>query len=136
MEFFKNTYKSSAADEKPAEPEKPAFPETEPTDTSKFSVTRLNAGTGTKKVPNGKRVEMHYTGTLLDGKKFDSSRDRDATFKFTLGVGQVIKCWEMGVAELVMAKELFLTAHQISLMEKEELEESSHQMLLLSLMLK
>lgn len=85
MEFFKNTYKSSPADAAPAEPAAPAYPETEPTDTSKFSVTRLTAGTGTEKVPNGKRVEMHYTGTLLDGTKFDSSRDRDSTFKFTLG---------------------------------------------------
>lgn len=86
MEFFKNTYQSTPGDAKQAEA-KPTFPEKEPTDTSKFSVTRLNAGTGTTKVPNGKRVEMHYTGTLLDGKKFDSSRDRDATFKFTLGAG-------------------------------------------------
>jgi len=108
MEFFKNTYKSTPADEKPAEPAKPSYPETEPTDTSKFSVTKLNAGTGATKVPNGKRVEMHYTGTLLDGKKFDSSRDRDSTFKFTLGVGQVIKCWEMGVAELVKGQKAIL----------------------------
>lgn len=94
MEFFKNTYKSTPADEKkpeepatPAEPEKAAYPETEPTDTTNFSVTKLNAGTGTVKVPNGKRVEMHYTGTLLDGTKFDSSRDRGQTFKFNLGAG-------------------------------------------------
>jgi len=93
MEFFKNTYTSTPADEKSAEPEKPAepvYPETEPTDTTKFAITRLNAGNGGPKVPVGKRVEMHYVGTLLDGKKFDSSRDRGATFKFTLGAGQVI----------------------------------------------
>ena len=76
MEFFKTAYKKSETSSKKEEPAKSAFPETEPTDTSKFSITRLTEGTGKVKVPNGKKVHMHYTGTLLDGKKFDSSRDR------------------------------------------------------------
>ena len=43
---------------------------------------------------------MHYVGKLLDGSKFDSSRDRPGFFEFTIGQGQVIKGWGSGVATM------------------------------------
>jgi hypothetical protein len=50
--------------------------------------------------PAGSEVEVHYTGTLTNGTKFDSSRDRDETFKFTLGASEVIQGWDIGVASM------------------------------------
>ena len=53
-------------------------------------------GTGAAPV-TGKQVKVHYTGTLENGYKFDSSVDRGAPFVFVIGVGQVIPGWDQGV---------------------------------------
>ena len=56
----------------------------------------LKVGTGAE-AKSGDGVEVHYTGWLKDGTKFDSSKDRGKPFRFQLGAGRVIKGWDEGV---------------------------------------
>ncbi len=57
----------------------------------------------------GQKVVVHYTGWLTNGTKFDSSRDRNDPFSFTLGAGQVIKGWDEGVASMKVGGKRKLT---------------------------
>ena len=68
----------------------------------------LKVGTGDE-AKAGDTVEVHYTGWLKDGKKFDSSLDRGKPFSFKLGAGMVIKGWDEGVAGMKVGGKRKLT---------------------------
>lgn len=67
-----------------------------PTTPSGLTYQDLAEGSGAA-AKKGDEVSVHYTGWLMDGTKFDSSKDRDEPFEFPLGAGHVIKGWDEGV---------------------------------------
>jgi FKBP-type peptidyl-prolyl cis-trans isomerase FkpA len=73
-----------------------------------MQIETLSPGSGAEATA-GSRVTVHYVGTLTDGKKFDSSRDRGKGFSFTLGKGEVIKGWDQGVAGMKIGEKRKLT---------------------------
>ncbi|MDO8503874.1 MAG: FKBP-type peptidyl-prolyl cis-trans isomerase [bacterium] len=57
----------------------------------------------------GKKVTVNYSGTLLNGTKFDSSYDRGVPFSFNLGAGEVIQGWDLGILEMKVGGKRKLT---------------------------
>jgi len=66
---------------------------------SGLQIIDIEVGTGDSP-QSGQTVEVHYTGWLADGTKFDSSLDRGQPFSFVLGAGRVIAGWDEGVASM------------------------------------
>jgi FKBP-type peptidyl-prolyl cis-trans isomerase len=75
---------------------------------SGLKYTILKAGTGAKPKP-GQEVFVHYTGTLTNGKKFDSSRDKGTPFSFKVGAGQVIPGWDEALSTMKVGERRKLT---------------------------
>jgi FKBP-type peptidyl-prolyl cis-trans isomerase len=78
------------------------------TNPSGLRYTDLETGQGEEARP-GKTVDVHYTGWLENGTKFDSSLDRGRPFSFRLGGGQVIRGWDEGVAGMKIGGKRRLT---------------------------
>ncbi|KAI0346049.1 peptidyl-prolyl cis-trans isomerase [Trametopsis cervina] len=74
------------------------------------NVEVITQGDGHTYPKPGDRVSIHYVGTLLDGTKFDSSRDRGSPFETEIGVGKVIRGWDEGVPQLSLGSKAILTA--------------------------
>nr|CAH7752233.1 unnamed protein product [Callosobruchus chinensis] len=72
-------------------------------------VETIKPGDGQTFPKTGQTVIVHYTGTLQNGQKFDSSRDRGSPFKFQIGKGEVIKGWDEGVAQMSVGQRAKLT---------------------------
>jgi FKBP-type peptidyl-prolyl cis-trans isomerase len=80
----------------PASTFKPSQAAPEAPGPTKLEITDDVLGTG-KTAESGKKIKVHYTGTLMNGTKFDSSLDRGQPFELVLGQGQVIKGWDQGI---------------------------------------
>lgn len=75
---------------------------------SGLKIEDIKVGNGVE-AKAGNIITAHYVGTLVDGKKFDSSLDRGEPLSFTLGIGQVIKGWGEGVAGMKVGGKRKLT---------------------------
>ena len=69
----------------------------------KLDIQVVQEGSGPA-IQEGQTAVVHYTGTLLDGTKFDSSVDRGDPFGFSLGAGEVIKGWDQGVLGMTVGE--------------------------------
>ncbi|KAK3325353.1 peptidyl-prolyl cis-trans isomerase fkr-2 [Apodospora peruviana] len=69
----------------------------------------LGEGNGTRETKRGDSVDVHYKGTLTNGKKFDASYDRGDPLNFTAGQGQVIKGWDEGLLGMKIGEKRKLT---------------------------
>ncbi len=106
---------TTACTEQPAAPAKDSTSTMEKSNVSDLIKTDNKVGTGAEAIA-GHDVTVHYTGWLYDekaadhkGRKFDSSRDRNEPFVFSLGAGQVIRGWDQGVAGMKVGGQRTLT---------------------------
>ncbi|PVU86987.1 hypothetical protein BB559_006284 [Furculomyces boomerangus] len=74
-----------------------------------FTKETTTPGDGKTFPKAGDKLTMHYTGTLENGKQFDSSRTRGSPFVFTIGKGQVIRGWDEGILEMSLGERSKLT---------------------------
>ncbi len=76
---------------------------------SELQIEVLAEGTGDEVTKSGDMIAVHYTGTLTDGTKFDSSVDRGEPIEFPLGVGMVIPGWDKGLLDMKVGEKRKLT---------------------------
>jgi FKBP-type peptidyl-prolyl cis-trans isomerase FkpA len=106
--FYRSSRSPAASPEVSAEYYSASTTTTPMEENSQLHIETTRKGEGATAM-NGKRVSVHYTGTLTDGTVFDSSIPRGAPFAFTLGAGQVIKGWDVGLFGMKVGEKRKLT---------------------------
>ncbi len=94
--MYTSTQTSSNSTMTPTPSQQQNNPNASTADMKKLQITDEKVGTGTA-AKKGDTVTVNYVGTLENGKQFDSSYSRNQPFTFTIGAGQVIKGWDLGV---------------------------------------
>jgi FKBP-type peptidyl-prolyl cis-trans isomerase len=97
-----------ACSQKIDEPAPVQHTEKKPVPKDEYKAEDVVVGKG-REAKEGETVKVHYTGTLKNGTKFDSSRDKGEPFEFTLGKGMVIKGWDKGVVGMKVGGKRKLT---------------------------
>ncbi len=100
---------SEAAKESASKPQDMDNTSKSQTSMDKLLIETIKEGSGETVTKKGDTISVHYTGTLLDGTKFDSSVDRGEPFSFTLGAGQVIRGWDEGLLGMKIGEKRKLT---------------------------
>lgn len=75
-----------------------------------FKKDIIKPGDGKTKPKPGQTAVVHYTGKLTNGKVFDSSVARKEPFEFQVGAGEVIRCWDEGVAQMTLGEKAIITS--------------------------
>jgi FKBP-type peptidyl-prolyl cis-trans isomerase len=107
--LFTSCTKCSKEDAKPATEAAGQVAGSKANDVTELKIETLKPSTSAVVATSGKRLNIHYTGTLADGKVFDSSETRKAPLSFVLGTGQVIPGWEKGVEGMKVGERRRLT---------------------------
>ncbi|MFA6369323.1 MAG: FKBP-type peptidyl-prolyl cis-trans isomerase [Candidatus Shapirobacteria bacterium] len=108
LAFYFLTKNPSTSETNISDPNQTIMPTLAPSKVTQLQIEDTVVGNG-QEVKSGDNISIHYSGTLEDGTKFDSSYDRNQPLEIQIGVGQVIQGWDQGVVGMKVGGKRKLT---------------------------